>query len=261
MKIRLDDIDVAYSRHGEGSPVVMLHGLAEDRRSWTNVQTRLSQFATYAYDLRGHGETPLGDAQGTLAQLGGDLIRFIEAVTGPASCVGYSLGGTIALWTAAERPDLIRHAIVAGTSTVVSRTAAGFFRDRIHSIETDFEEFASALRDDTTKQIVVAQADLDKIVAARLDAIGDGEGYVNAAWAMKQLHEDPLTPRLSEIECAVDVIGGDADVFCPRKAADIILSAVRNGAYHELADAGHLMSIDQPVAYAQAIAAALRRGE
>lgn len=259
MKVRLGDIEVAYSRYGEGSPVVMLHGLAEDRRSWTDVQTRRRQFATNAYDLRGHGETSLGEAQGTLEQLGCDLISFLEVVTGPARCVGYSLGGTIVLWTAAERPDLVLQAVVAGTSTVVNRTATGFFHDRIHLIETDFERFATALRDDTAQQLVSAQVDLDEIVARRLRAIGDGGGYVNAARAIQRLREAPLTPRLPEIECAVDIIGGDADVFCPRKAADIILSAVRNGAYHELANAGHLMSIDQPAAYAEAIASALQR--
>ncbi|MFQ6022689.1 MAG: alpha/beta fold hydrolase [Acidiferrobacterales bacterium] len=261
MKVRLGDIEVAYTRHGEGSPVVMAHGLAEDRRSWADVQTRLSEFATYAYDFRGHGETTLGEGEGALEQLGRDLINFLEAVTGPARCVGYSLGGAIVLWTAAERPDLVLQAIVAGTSTVVGRTAAGFFHDRIGLIETDFERFAAALRDDTAQQIVSAQVDLDEIVARRLRAIGDGGGYVNAARAMQRLHEAPLTPRLPEIECSVDIIGGDADVFCPRKAAEIILSGLRDGAYHEIANAGHLISIDQPAAYAEAITSALHRSK
>ncbi len=128
MRIRLGDIEVAYAHAGTGDPVVMVHGLAEDGASWAGVQARLDGFASYAYDLRGHGATGLGEAQGTLAQLGGDLIRFLEGVTGPAACVGYSLGGTVVLWVAAERPDLVRRAVVIGTSTVVGRTAAGFFR-------------------------------------------------------------------------------------------------------------------------------------
>ena len=57
MKARLADIDVGYTRMGEGPAAVMLHGLAEDRNSWADVQHRLGDFATRAYDLRGHGET------------------------------------------------------------------------------------------------------------------------------------------------------------------------------------------------------------
>ncbi len=84
MKVRLGDIEVGYSAHGAGTPVVLVHGLAEDRGSWAAVQEGMPDFHTFAYDLRGHGQTELGNADGTLAQLGGDLIGFLESVTGPA---------------------------------------------------------------------------------------------------------------------------------------------------------------------------------
>ena len=93
-------------------------------------------------DLRGHGETGLGNAEGTLTQLGNDLVGFLEAITGPAVCIGYSLGGTIVLWAAAMRPDLVLHAIVAGTSVKVGYTANGFFQQRINLIENDQSAFA-----------------------------------------------------------------------------------------------------------------------
>ncbi len=257
MRARLADIDVGYTHMGEGPPAVMLHGLAEDRSSWADVQRRLSDFTTYAYDLRGHGESELGEAEGTLEQLGGDLIAFLEAQTGPADCIGYSLGGAVVLWVAARRPDLVTRATVAGTSTVVGRRAAGFFRDRIETIRSDFSGFATALKEDTRQQLVVADDRLEEVAARRLKAIGTGDGYVNAARAMARLHEDPLTQLLPDIACPVHVIGGEADVFCPRKAADIMIAALRHGTYHEVAQAGHLMSVDQPDAYAEAIRNAL----
>ena len=257
MRTRLADIEVAYTRMGEGPPAVMLHGLAEDRSSWADVQRRVSDFTTYAYDLRGHGETELGEAEGTLEQLGGDLVAFLEALTGPADCIGYSLGGAVVLWVAARRPDLVTGATVAGTSTVVGRRAVGFFHDRIETIRSDFSGFGSALKEDTRQQLVVAGDCLDDITARRLKAIGNGDGYVNAARAMARLNEEPLTELLPDIACPVHVIGGEADVFCPRKAAEIMLAALRHGTYHEVAQAGHLMSVDQPEAYAEVIRNAL----
>ena len=257
MRVRLADIDVGYTRMGEGPSAVMLHGLAEDRSSWADVQRKLNDFTTYSYDLRGHGETELGEAEGTLEQLGGDLIAFLEAQTGPADCIGYSLGGAVVLWVASRRPDLVTGATVAGTSTVVGRRAAEFFRDRIETIQSDFTGFGSALKEDTRLQLVVAGDRLDDVAARRLKAVGTGDGYVNAARAMARLHEDPLTQLLPDIACPVHVIGGEADVFCPRKAADIMIAALRHGTYHEVAQAGHLMSVDQPEAYAEAIRNAL----
>ena len=260
MRVRLDDIDVGYTERGSGGPVVMVHGLAEDRRSWALAQERFAgDYRTLACDLRGHGETEAGDGDGTLDQLAGDLARFLEALTGPAACIGYSLGGTIVLALAAARPDLVMRAVVAGTSTVVGRAAVGFFEDRIGLLRSDHAAFAAALREDTAAQIVTPGAELDAIAARRLEAVGDGRGYVNAARAMQALNGAPLTGALARIRCPVDVIGGDADRFCPRKAADIMLAELADGAYHELADCGHLMTVDQPEAYSLALRAALER--
>src|SRR5262245_50525805 len=123
MRAHLRDIDVEYTRAEEGPPVVLVHGLAEDLSSWRSVQHALTGRTIYAYDLRGHGATTLGNADGTLSQLCDDLLAFIGEISGPAAVVGYSLGGTIVLSAAAERPDLVRRAVVIGTSSVVGRRA------------------------------------------------------------------------------------------------------------------------------------------
>ncbi len=245
--VRIGDIDVAYTEAGSGRPVVLVHGLAEDRRTWAVQQRELDEVRTFAYDLRGHGETGVGQADGTLEQLGGDLIAFLEQITGPAVVVGFSLGGTVALWAAAERPELVQSAVVLGTSSVVGRAAAAFYQNRIEqAAETDSPEFREGLRQDTAAALTVAADRLDDVVAARLAAIGDGRGYVNAAGAMAGLSEHPLTSRLGDIPVHVDVVGATGDTFCPEKAARIILAALPDAAYHEIPNAGHLMNIDNP---------------
>ena len=259
MRQRINDIEIAYSESGRGRKVVMLHGLAENRHSFAHVQKRLRGVHTYACDLRGHGETDLGNAEGTLAQLGNDLVGFLEAITGPAACIGYSLGGTIVLWAAAIRPDLVPHAVVAGTSVKVGYTANGFFQQRIKFIENGLSAFAETLHQDTAAQIVNKGVDVNDITRKRLHAIGSGGGYINAAKAMMLLHDEPITPLLDKIQCRVDVIGADQDVFCPRKAADMITGALDDVTYHEIPDAGHLMSVDQPVIYCNTLQTILDR--
>jgi pimeloyl-ACP methyl ester carboxylesterase len=260
MRTQLNDIEAAYTMSGHGPAVVLIHGLAEDRESWANVQQNVRDYCMHAVDLRGHGETSLGAADGTLAQLGGDLIAFLEKVTGPATCVGYSLGGTVLLWAAAQRPDLIPHVVVAGTSSVVGRAAVGFFESRIERIQQDFGAFSAALKDDTAAQLVTERAQLDEVAGRRVAAINDGQGYVNAARAMVRLASDPLTPLLSKIKCPVDAIYADQDVFCPEKAVDILVNALPHTTRRKINGAGHLMSIDQPQAYADTIRAALDAG-
>lgn len=252
--VELDDIVVNYRQHGSGRPVVLLHGLAEDHRSWDAVAAHLGDFAVYAVDLRGHGGTTPGHGDGTLSQLSDDLAAFLRAVTGPAAVVGYSLGGTIGLKAATAPESLIEHLIVVATSSVVGAAAAEFFEGRIAQLESrDVEGFSVGLRDDTAQQIVTS-FDIDAATSKRIEAVGDGRGYVNAARAMIGIRSDPLNHLLAQIEVPVDVIGASDDVFCPRRASDIIVEGIDGCRYHEVAGAGHLVSVDQPDAYGKRLA-------
>ena len=256
--VELQDIAVSYRIRGSGPPVVLLHGLAEDHRSWDAVATHLGEFAVYTLDLRGHGRTTPGRGAGTLSQLSGDLTAFLSSVTGPATVIGYSLGGTIGLRAAVDAPTLIRHLVVVATSSVVGSAAAEFFAGRIAQLEAgDWAGFATGLRDDTAKQIVTS-ADIDSLTAKRMKAVGDGRGYINAARAMIGIRSEPLNPLLARIEVPVDVVGASGDVFCPRRASDIIVDAVSNCRFHEVAGAGHLLSVDQPDAYGKLLAQILQ---
>lgn len=257
-QVTVNDIDVTYTQHGSGDPVIFIHGLAEDHHTWRVQQHALNQFHSFAYDLRGHGRTTIGQCNGTLAQLGNDLLAFIEKVTGPAVVVGFSLGGAVALWAAAERSDLIKRSVVLGTSSIVGHAALQYFEDRIAmAADTGSAAFKEAVRGDTVAGLFRAHGHLDQIVAARLTAVGDGLGYINAAKAMMRVNGEPLTPRLSRIKTPVVVIGAEHDKFCPQKAASIILEALPEAKFIAIPEAGHLMNVDSPDAVVEALRKAM----
>lgn len=242
MKTQLDDITVTYRAAGQGDAVVMIHGLAQDHTMWQTQQDALTDHATYAYDVRGFGASTAGAAQGTLEQLGEDLVNFLHEVTGPAHVVGFSLGGTIALWTAATHPELVRSAAVLGTSSVVGRSAAAFYASRIElKLSGDDPAFRDALKSDTAGALTTGTVDLESQTDYRVAAVGNGDGYVNASRAMARVNEEPLTPLLAKVSCPVVVIGAEQDSFCPRKAADILLDGLPHAEYVEIPAAGHLM--------------------
>lgn len=256
--VSVGDIDISYTKAGTGPAVVFIHGLAEDKRSWDAIVEQLAgSFTCYAVDLRGHAETTVGAPEGTVSQLADDLLGFIKTVTGPAACVGYSLGGVIVLAAALKSPVLVKHAVVAGTSSKVGRVAQQFFRDRIELLKRDPSKFAGELSKDTDAQIIKARHLVDQIAVKRVAAVGSGAGYISAAQAMVGLGDAPITEQLGAITSPVDIIHADQDVFCPAKAADMLKEAMPKAGYYEVAGAGHLMSVDQPELYAKAISAAL----
>lgn len=249
----LNDIRTHYCAAGSGPAVVFVHGLAEDHHSWQRQQEEFTGHRTYAYDVRGHGASTIGTANGTLEQLRDDLLAFLTEISGPAVCVGFSLGGTVVLSAAAHRPELVTGVVVLGTSSVVGRRAAEINLQRAEEA-ADPAALLASLREDTRMMIASSTVDIDELVARRAATIGDGAGFANAATAMAGIRDNPLTPVLAAIEQPVTVIGAEHDALCPRKAADILLEALPSATYLEVPGAGHLMNVDNP----EAVTAALR---
>jgi pimeloyl-ACP methyl ester carboxylesterase len=88
---------LAFERHGSGVPVVLLHGLTFDRRSWRPIVDRLGErVSTIAIDLPAHGTSPGPpcDLDEVAAQVHG-LLESLE-VADPV-VVGHSMSGGVAM--------------------------------------------------------------------------------------------------------------------------------------------------------------------
>ncbi len=95
--------------HGEGAPVVLVHGSWGDHRNWDLVVPGLARmFRTLTYDRRGHSQSERLASQGSIEDDVADLALLITAQhIAPAHIVGNSFGASIVLKLAAARPDLI----------------------------------------------------------------------------------------------------------------------------------------------------------
>jgi pimeloyl-ACP methyl ester carboxylesterase len=92
-------------------PLLLLHAQTLDWYAYSKVLPGLSaNFHVFAVDCPGHGKTECPEGYPmTAGQIGGDLAGFIENVIGDSAFVtGNSSGGLLAVWLAANRPDLVR---------------------------------------------------------------------------------------------------------------------------------------------------------
>ena len=91
---------------GSGEPLVMVHGAWADGRHWTRLADELADaFRVIVYDRRGHGRSA-GRHEGVARDVR-DLVDLFEYLGTPGHVVAGSFGGTVALWLAAARPDLL----------------------------------------------------------------------------------------------------------------------------------------------------------
>lgn len=101
-------------------PVVFQHGLGLDASAWAPWMRRLARLRpVVSIDLRGHGssrEVGAGVDEPGIADYAADIMSVLEHLE-IASCdfVGESFGGTVGLYLAAERPDVVRTLTVAST--------------------------------------------------------------------------------------------------------------------------------------------------
>ena len=107
--VRLNGLEIAYERVGEGPPLVFVHGAAEDGRSWRPQLAALAdEFTVVAWDEPGAGRSSDLPADFRLADYAHCLAALIEALAlGPAHVAGLSGAAPSSLELYRHRPELV----------------------------------------------------------------------------------------------------------------------------------------------------------
>jgi pimeloyl-ACP methyl ester carboxylesterase len=117
--------------HGEGKPVVLLHGLFGAARNLGVITRGLSGARVISLDLRNHGESPHGPMD--FATMAADVAETMHSLGVPQAClVGHSLGGKTAMALALTRPQTVERLVVMDIAPV--------------SYDHDYDEYVAAMR-------------------------------------------------------------------------------------------------------------------
>jgi pimeloyl-ACP methyl ester carboxylesterase len=114
----VNGINLYYETHGEGRPVVVLHGgLGSSELFVPALPALAGKYQVILPDLQGHGRTADIDRPIDLRLMAGDVAALIGhlGLEQPA-VVGYSLGGGVAFHTAVQHPDLIEKLVLISTN-------------------------------------------------------------------------------------------------------------------------------------------------
>lgn len=255
MRARCRDIDVACFEAGRGDPLILVHGLADDHRAWRRTLPDLMlHHRVVLYDLRGHGESSLGNPDGTLAQLGADLVALLDALEiERAHVAGFSLGGTIAMRAAIDHPERVRGLALVATSSRVGRAAADWYRQRVEMVERGDPGLRETLDRDTADVYAESPTELEEGLLIRRQSTADPRGYGNACAAMAGLNASPLDPELPRITAPTLIVASEKDRHCPPKAAEIIAAGIKDARLEVFPEAGHPIPVEKSCELARAI--------
>jgi pimeloyl-ACP methyl ester carboxylesterase len=96
-RVRSDDAEIFYEIRGSGPPVVLLHPFPCHHEFWNPLAEALdSRYRLILPDLRGHGDSEIGEGPALMQKHAGDVARVLDAAgVGKAAFVGCSIGGYI----------------------------------------------------------------------------------------------------------------------------------------------------------------------
>jgi 3-oxoadipate enol-lactonase len=94
-RIKSNDAEISYWTLGDGQPVILLHPFPATHEFWLPVAEVLStRYRLIMPDLRGHGESEVGEGPAFMEKHAADLASVMDAAgVGRAPLIGVSIGG------------------------------------------------------------------------------------------------------------------------------------------------------------------------
>lgn len=117
--VLVKDLKMYYEIHGEGQPLVLLHGaFSAIGTSFGKLIHGLSKTRqVIAFELQGHGRTADIDRPMTLEAMADDVAAALQQLgIEQADVFGYSMGAGVALHFALRHPELLRKLVLASVT-------------------------------------------------------------------------------------------------------------------------------------------------
>ena len=254
---------------GAGPDVVLIPGLATSRDVWRGAVDRVVGYRYHLIQIRGFaGEPPAANAKpGPLLELlANEISRYIlEQRLTNVAVVGHSLGGTLALMTAAIVPARVSKTMVVDNvpfgamlfsgpdvTQVEARSIGAQARQRLFGSDwkaTMPDIYSTMIGSDAERPTYIAQAQAsDGDVAGRL---------------FEEVASMDLRSRLSKIRGPVRVLYVGGSKTSPQQApVDALYRAayrdLPNASLKRMADSRHFIMLDQPEKFSDELRQFLR---
>ena len=114
----INDVELYYEIHGNGTPLILLHGGLGHSGHWENQLPVLTEhYKVIAVDSRGHGRSTMTEQQISYALMTADIVALMDFLKiGKAHVLGWSDGGIIGLDLAINHPDRLIKVIASGAN-------------------------------------------------------------------------------------------------------------------------------------------------
>jgi pimeloyl-ACP methyl ester carboxylesterase len=246
LDIRGGDFRTEVTKAGKGPPLLYLHG-AVGQKGWAPFLDRLSQvFSVYAPVMPGYGSATGLEHLADLADLTLYNLEVLKELgVARAHVVGHFLGGMIAAEMAAASPSSIDRLVLV--------SPAGAWRDE--------EPVADLLALNATELSERLASTPDR--GASLDGLEDEltrdrmQDIAAAGKFLWPLPDKGLNRRAYRIKASTLILWGEHDRINPPSYSNDFRRMIPQSVGGTVSNSGHLLMLEQPDAFAEAVTAFL----
>jgi len=236
-KVKVNDIDLYYEVHGEGYPVVFLHGFTATHAMWQPQVPVLSrEYRFIIYDARGHGqsESPSSPENYSADIVVEDLFQLLGTLGVEKAVVGgLSMGGYQSL-----RFCLSHHQMV--TALITMDTGPGYRNPtRMQQWNRQQEERVKLLETQGVQALAANAGEARREISLEHNSVG----LANMARKVVAQHDYWVIENLDKIKVPTLVLVGENDTAF-LQAADYMSKKIPGAQHVVIPEAGHAANLD-----------------
>jgi pimeloyl-ACP methyl ester carboxylesterase len=204
----VNGINLYYETHGAGQPLILLHGGLMSGETFGPVLPLLAErHQVIVVDLQGHGRTADIDRPIDVRLMADDIEALINHLgIDKADVVGYSLGGGVALMTAAKYPGKVRR-LVAASANIRPDAIYPEMRAQQAQVNAAAAEF---LKDTPMYQLYQRVAPRPEDFPRLLDKIGEA-----------MARDFDFTEEVRSLQVPTLIVAADADMAPPSHYVEV----------------------------------------
>ncbi len=263
MHVRINNVPLFYIEKGDQAapPVLFVHGFPFSHKMWLPQLDIISaNHRAIAYDIRGHGESYVGDGQYSIEGHVDDLLALLDHLGLPkVFIVGLSMGGYITLRALERAPDRFMGVVLCDT------------RSESDTNEAKLKRFAN---------IALVKQEGSQVFAERfLQAVFATKSFETRKEAVKTIREimgrtPPLsiagtllalaartdtTASLAAIKVPTLILVGELDAITPPSAAEAMQKQIPGSELCIVPHAAHMSNLENPEFFNEKLLGFLQR--
>lgn len=241
----MDKVDLHYKVEGSGETIVFIHGLSDDLTYWEFLAGNLRHdYQVVRVDLRGHGQTELGDDEISIGTYVEDLHGILNDLNiEKINLIGFSMGSAVALDFTLRYPGLVSSLVLMSGFYRVDSNLENIFNQLKNALKIGFNEFYDLILPMVLCPDVIEDNNVElEMLRDIASKSANVQAYIRAIDAC--LNFD-IEEELSKIDVSTLILAGKYDEMTSLKSQKELQGKIRNSKLIVLDNVKHNLLIGE----------------